>query len=138
MMTDEPIPIVRVSLESASRLAAATGAAGALNTAVASFLLGDPFHLGVGEVAAELTRVRDAGLSAVRAAQVASAAEDGIDLDLVAEAAGETVDGALWLALRWLEGVRRLGLEPSAEAEVERLQGAVEAIAPLLSGAERC
>ncbi len=133
-MADEPRPIVRLSLESASRLAAATAAAGAFNTTLASFLLGDPFGVGDGDAAVELTRVRDAGVSALRAAQAVSAAEDGVDLDLVAEAAGETVAGTLWLALRCLEMARRAGA--GAEGEVARLEETVRAIAELLPGAD--
>ncbi len=130
-MDGESQPRVRVSLESASRLAAATAAAGALNTTVATFFRGDPLAVGAGD-AAELTRVRDAGVSALRAAQVASAAKDGIDLDVVAEAAVETVHGTLWLALRALALARRAGMAP--EGEMERLEATVRGIVELLPG----
>ncbi len=135
-MAEASLPFVRVSLESATALAAVTGAAGALNTALASFLLGDPFGDGDGEAHGDgdgkLTRVRIAGVTAVSAAAVAADSDKVLDLDLVAEAAVETVDDALWLVLRCLDGVRRLGVGSPAEREVERLQGTVEAIAELL------
>ncbi len=131
-MAEEPQPIVRVSLESATALAAVTGAAGTLNTALASFLLGDPFRAGGGDVGGELTRRRNAGIAAISAAAVASDSDEVLDLDLVAEAAVETANDALWLVLRCLDGARRLGLEPFAEPEVERLREVVEAIAELL------
>ena len=131
-MADEPVPTVRVTLESASILAAATGAAGALNTALATFLLGEPFGVGADNVRAELTSVRNAGVAAITAAAQASESEVELDLDRVAAAAFGTVEGALWLVLRCLDGVRRLGPGPLAEGDVERLRETVESIAELL------
>ncbi len=129
-MAEEPQPIVRVSLESGTVLAAVTGAAGALNTALAGFLLGDPFRAGDGDVRGELTRVRNAGVAAITAAAVASDSDEVLELDLVAEAALKTVDDTLWLVLRCLDGVRGLG--SFAEGDVERLREVVEKIAELL------
>ena len=135
-MADEQQPTVRVSPASAAVLATATAAAGALNTALATFHLGNPFGRGklAGDVTAELTRVGNAGVSALRAVEVALSLEDEIDLDLVAESALETVGDALWLVVRSLEGVLRLGVGPSAERQVESLREAVEALAELLPG----
>ncbi len=130
----EAQPRVRVSLESASRLAAATAATGALNTALASFLLRDPFGVGVSDLAADLQRLRDAGVSMLRAVEVATAAEEGLDLDLVAEAAVEAVGDALALVDRYLEVARRIGVKAGAEREVERLGETVEGIGELLAG----
>ena len=136
-MTDEPQPTVRLSVGSASLLVAVTGAAGALNTALAAFLLKDPFGAGVGPIADDLLRVRHGGIVALAAAAEASSSAEVLDLDPVAEAALGTVDNALWLALRALEGIRRLDLGPSAEAEVERFRDTLEALAELAPGAAR-
>ncbi len=133
-MTDKPRPTVRVSLGSASLLAAATAAAGTLNTALASFLLGKPFGVGPDDVRAELTRVRNAGVAAISAAAEASESEAELDLDRVAAAAFDTVEGALRLALRSVEVVRRAGVGPWTDGELEGLQETVEAIAELLPG----
>ncbi len=133
-MADEPIPTVRVSPSSGSVLAASMAAVGALNTALASFLLGDPFRVGIEEVDAGLTRVRNRGITAIVGTEVASATDELLDLDLVAEAGLETVDGLLWLAVRCLEMARRAGVGPGLEPEVERLQETVVAIAELLPG----
>ncbi len=81
-----------------------------------------------------LRRVRNGGLAAVKSVEEALATADDLDLDVVAEVVVERVDGGLWLALRGLDMVRRLGVGPSADAELERLQGTVEAIVGLLPG----
>ena len=128
---DEPQPTVRVSVESGILLASAMGAAGALNTALASFLLSEP---SVREDHAELTRVRNAGVWAITTAYEASDSDQVLDLDLVAAAALDTVRDALWLAHRALEVVRRRDVGPWSEAEVERLAGTIEAIAELVPG----
>ncbi len=130
-------PTVRLSLHSASVLATASGALGALDTAVAGFLLGDPLNV-VGDRYAELTALRLAGIRAIKAAKVASDSEEEVDLDLVAEALLEAVRGALTLALRCLEMARRTDLGPGVETRAEGLAGTVETIAELLPGAERC
>ncbi len=131
-MGEETRPTVRVSLESASLLAATTAAAGALNTAVTSYLFGRPAAVGAGDARAALRRVRNAGVAAISAVAEASESEAELDLDRVAAAARDTVQGALWLAHRSLEVVRRAEAGPWTEGELEGLQGTIEEIAKLL------
>ena len=133
-MPEETQPTIRVTLESASLLAAATAAAGTLNTALATFLLGEPFGVGADSVRAELTSARDAGLAAISAAAQVSESKAELDLDLVAAAAFDTMEDALGLVLRSLAVVRRAGVGRSTERQLEQLRGTVEGIVKVMAG----
>ena len=135
-MADDPQPTVKVSPGSAALLTAATVTAGTLNTVVACFLLADPVRVGGDGVAQELLSVRNASLAAIAAAAAVAETAEEVDLDRVAHAAAETARGALSLAFRWLEVFRRRGeLGPLAEAEVERMEGILQALGEMLPGA---
>ncbi len=123
---DDQDMTVRRTRSDTIKLALATACMGAFNFEVAKFLLADPFGVGVGveDLALELEGFRDGGTWAIHKAGPVLGAEVS-DLHEVAQAAVDTAGGALFLVLRCGELVRRVGVEPEAEAEVRRLEVAV-------------
>ena len=132
-MHEDPDPeVVAVTPFAAARLGIVTAALGAMNTVVASFLLGDPFAVGIEDLKAELTGIRDAGLDVMSTVQEACPSDTEIDLDPVADVAVETIWGTLSLAFRCVDLVRRAEVEPQVKARVDGLEESLEALVECL------
>ena len=99
-----------------------------MNRSFATFLLSDPFGVGVEDFAAEIKDIRTLSGPAMRMADAATATEAALDLDLVSKATADTSGGTLFLMLRCMEMACRAGAGPETVAEVQRLKWLIHGI----------